>query len=87
MQGFSFGFVEFEVPKAVQKAIKYALIEQERVSLASGKQEMEEMAEEIQQAIRIWLMHHPCKAFIKADPMALLQEGLMYVTMEMSRTS
>lgn len=57
----SFACAEIESAKAVVRRIGEALIEQERVSLASGKQEMEEMAEEIQQARRIRLLHHPCK--------------------------
>ncbi|KAL4587342.1 hypothetical protein LXL04_000211 [Taraxacum kok-saghyz] len=57
----SFACAEIESAKAVVRRIGEALVEQERVSLTSGKQEMEEMVEEIQQARRIRLMHQPCK--------------------------
>ncbi|KAL7600268.1 stomatal closure-related actin-binding protein 2 [Lactuca sativa] len=57
----SFACAEIESAKAVVRRIGEALVEQERVSQTSGKQEMEEMVEEIQQARRIRLMHQPCK--------------------------
>ncbi|KVI03409.1 hypothetical protein Ccrd_018293 [Cynara cardunculus var. scolymus] len=61
----SFACAEIESAKAVVRRIGEALDEQERVSLTSGKQEMEEMMEEIQQARRIRLLHHPCKLMLK----------------------
>ncbi|KAI3682309.1 hypothetical protein L1987_82205 [Smallanthus sonchifolius] len=57
----SFACAEIESAKAVVRRIGEALDEQERISLTSGKQEMEEMVEEIQHARRIRLLHHPCK--------------------------
>ncbi|XP_071720047.1 stomatal closure-related actin-binding protein 3-like isoform X1 [Rutidosis leptorrhynchoides] len=57
----SFACAEIESAKAVVRRIGEALDEQEKVSLTSGKQEMEEMVEEIQQARRIRFLHHPCK--------------------------
>ncbi|KAL4583376.1 hypothetical protein LXL04_007947 [Taraxacum kok-saghyz] len=51
----SFTSVEIESAKAVVRRIGEALVEQERVSLSLGKQEIEEMVEEIQQTRRIRL--------------------------------
>ncbi|KAL4565276.1 hypothetical protein LXL04_029364 [Taraxacum kok-saghyz] len=51
----SFACVEIESAKAVVRRIGEALVEQERVSLTLGKQEMEEIVEEIQQTRRIRL--------------------------------
>ncbi|KAL8213717.1 hypothetical protein R6Q57_003166 [Mikania cordata] len=63
----SFACAEIESAKAVVRRIGEALDEQERMSLNSGKQEMEEMVEEIQQARRIRLLHHPCKVVMDME--------------------
>ncbi|CAI9779550.1 unnamed protein product [Fraxinus pennsylvanica] len=57
----SFACAEIESARAVVQRIGEALDEQERTSQTSGKQEMEELVEEVQEARRIKLLHHPRK--------------------------
>ncbi|KAL2535188.1 Stomatal closure-related actin-binding protein 2 [Abeliophyllum distichum] len=57
----SFACAEIESARAVVQRIGEALDEQERTSETSGKQEMEELIEEVQEARRIKLLHQPRK--------------------------
>ncbi|KAM7524413.1 hypothetical protein LguiA_014315 [Lonicera macranthoides] len=57
----SFACAEIESARAVVQRIGEALDEQERISQASGKQEVEELMEEVQHARRIRLLHQPSK--------------------------
>lgn len=57
----SFACAEIESARAVVQRIGEALDEQERISQTSGKQEQEELREEVQQARRIRLLHQPSK--------------------------
>ncbi|KAA8517348.1 hypothetical protein F0562_017646 [Nyssa sinensis] len=57
----SFACAEIESARAVVQRFGEALDEQERISQTSGKQELEELMEEIQEARRIKLLHQPSK--------------------------
>nr|GMC90271.1 stomatal closure-related actin-binding protein 3-like [Ipomoea batatas] len=57
----SFACAEIESARAVVQRIGEALEEQETNSQVSGKQEVEELMEEIQEARRIRLLHQPSK--------------------------
>ncbi|KAL8136197.1 hypothetical protein AgCh_010700 [Apium graveolens] len=57
----SFACAEIESARAVVQRIGEALDEQERISQTSGKQELKELMEEVQQARRIRLLHQPSK--------------------------
>lgn len=57
----SFACAEIESARAVVRRIGEALDEQESISITSGKQEIEELMEEVQQARRIRLLHQPSK--------------------------
>uniref|UniRef100_A0A5B7AGK3 Stomatal closure-related actin-binding protein 3 n=1 Tax=Davidia involucrata TaxID=16924 RepID=A0A5B7AGK3_DAVIN len=57
----SFACAEIESARAVVQRFGEALDEQERISQTSGKQELEELMEEVQEARRIKLLHQPSK--------------------------
>lgn len=57
----SFACAEIESARAVVQRIGEALEEQERTCQTSGKQEMEELMEEVQEARRIKIKHKPSK--------------------------
>ncbi|CAA3015161.1 stomatal closure-related actin-binding 3-like [Olea europaea subsp. europaea] len=57
----SYACAEIESARAVVQRIGEALDEQERTSQTSGKQETEELIEEVQEARRIKLLHQPLK--------------------------
>ncbi|XP_057467106.1 stomatal closure-related actin-binding protein 1-like [Actinidia eriantha] len=57
----SFACAEIESARAVVQRFGEALEEEERISQTSGKQELEELLEEVQEARRIKLLHQPSK--------------------------
>ncbi|XP_042483263.1 stomatal closure-related actin-binding protein 1-like [Macadamia integrifolia] len=57
----AFALAEIEKAKAAVQRVEEAFQEQERVSQTSGKQEMEELMKEIQEARRIKMLHQPSK--------------------------
>ncbi|XP_057507324.1 stomatal closure-related actin-binding protein 1-like [Actinidia eriantha] len=57
----SFACAEIESARAVVQRVGEALEEEERISQTSGKQELEELLEEVQEARRIKLLHQPSK--------------------------
>ncbi|KAL6988069.1 Stomatal closure-related actin-binding protein 1 [Sarracenia purpurea var. burkii] len=57
----SFACAEIESARAVVQRCGEALEEEERISQTSGKQELEELLEEVQEARRIKLSHQPSK--------------------------
>ncbi|KAK9290578.1 hypothetical protein L1049_008749 [Liquidambar formosana] len=57
----SFACAEIESARAVVQRFGEALDEQERISQNSGKQDLEELMEEVQQARRIKMLHQPSK--------------------------
>ncbi|CAL5427840.1 unnamed protein product [Camellia sinensis] len=57
----SFACAEIESARAVVQRFGEALEEEERISQTSGKQELDELLEEVQEARRIKLLHQPSK--------------------------
>ncbi|CAL5414889.1 unnamed protein product [Camellia sinensis] len=57
----SFACAEIESARAVVQRFGEALEEEERISQTSGKQELDELLEEVQEAKRIKLLHQPSK--------------------------
>ncbi|XP_062015996.1 stomatal closure-related actin-binding protein 1 [Rosa rugosa] len=57
----AFARAEIENAKAAVQRVEEALQEQERTSRASGKQDLEELMKEVQEARRIKMLHQPSK--------------------------
>ncbi|XAR59600.1 hypothetical protein NMG60_11015491 [Bertholletia excelsa] len=57
----AFARVEIENARAAVQRVEEALQEQERISRASGKQDLEELMKEVQEARRIKMLHQPSK--------------------------
>ncbi|KAK4780451.1 hypothetical protein SAY87_016557 [Trapa incisa] len=57
----AFARAEIERARAAVQRVEYALQEQERLSHASGKQDLEELMKEVQEARRIKMLHQPSK--------------------------
>ncbi|XP_010271915.1 PREDICTED: stomatal closure-related actin-binding protein 1 isoform X1 [Nelumbo nucifera] len=57
----SFARAEIENARAAVQRVEEALKEQERIAQTSGKQEMEDLRKEVQEARRIKMLHQPSK--------------------------
>ncbi|CAL5436444.1 unnamed protein product [Camellia sinensis] len=57
----AFARAEIENARAAVQRVEEALQEQERISRASGKQDLEELMREVQEARRIKMLHQPSK--------------------------
>ncbi|KAJ9699011.1 hypothetical protein PVL29_007869 [Vitis rotundifolia] len=57
----SFARAEIENAREAVRRVEEALEEQERISRASGKQDMDELMKEVQEARRIKMLHQPSK--------------------------
>ncbi|KAK2641031.1 hypothetical protein Ddye_022794 [Dipteronia dyeriana] len=57
----AFARAEIESARAAVQRVEEALQEQERMSRASGKQDLEELMKEVQEARRIKMLHQPSK--------------------------
>lgn len=57
----SFACAEIESARAVVQRFGEALEEEEKLAQTSGKQDVETLVEEVQEARRIKMMHQPCK--------------------------
>ncbi|XP_057547626.1 stomatal closure-related actin-binding protein 3-like [Amaranthus tricolor] len=57
----SFACAEIESARAVVQRFGEALEEEEKLAQNSGKQDVEKLVEEVQEARRIKMMHQPCK--------------------------
>ncbi|MBA0807145.1 hypothetical protein Gohar_022969 [Gossypium harknessii] len=57
---------EIESARAAVQRVEEALQEQEQISRASGKQDLEELMKEVQEARRIKMLHQPSKVYLRS---------------------
>ncbi|KAI8525951.1 hypothetical protein RHMOL_Rhmol13G0270400 [Rhododendron molle] len=72
----AFARAEIENARAAVQRVEEALQEQERMSRASGKQDMEELMKEVQEARRIKMLHQPSKVMDMEHELRALRNQL-----------
>lgn len=72
----AFARAEIEAARAAVQRVEEALQEQERMSRASGKQDMEELMKEVQEARRIKMLHQPSKVMDMEHELQALRKQL-----------
>ncbi|KAA3489776.1 stomatal closure-related actin-binding protein 1-like [Gossypium australe] len=68
---------EIESARAAVQRVEEALQEQEQISRASGKQDLEELMKEVQEARRIKMLHQPSKVYLRSAEVDA--EGILQV--------
>jgi len=72
----AFARAEIENARAAVERVEEALQEQERMSRASGKQDLEELMKEVQEARRIKMLHQPSKVMDMEHELRALRNQL-----------
>ncbi|XP_024021217.1 stomatal closure-related actin-binding protein 1 [Morus notabilis] len=72
----AFARAEIEAARAAVQRVEEALQEQERMSRASGKQDLEELMKEVQEARRIKMLHQPSKVMDMEHELQALRKQL-----------
>ncbi|XP_052176765.1 stomatal closure-related actin-binding protein 1-like [Diospyros lotus] len=83
----SYACAEIESARAVVQRIGEALEEEERISQTSGKQELKELMEEVQEARRIKLLHQPSKVMdmeheLRALRLQIREKSTIYIKLQ-----
>nr|XP_048325060.1 stomatal closure-related actin-binding protein 1 [Ziziphus jujuba var. spinosa]XP_048325061.1 stomatal closure-related actin-binding protein 1 [Ziziphus jujuba var. spinosa] len=73
----AFARAEIESARAAVQRVEEALQEHERMSRASGKQDLEELMKEVQEARRIKMLHQPSKVMDMEHELRALRTQLM----------
>ncbi|KAM6595962.1 stomatal closure-related actin-binding protein 1 isoform X2 [Cannabis sativa] len=72
----AFARAEIEAARAAVQRVEEALQDQERMSRASGKQDLEELMKEVQEARRIKMLHQPSKVMDMEHELQALRKQL-----------